>query len=226
MKPLIGIVARVEYPGGTHKLVINDEYRRKLISRGADVTLILPHGLIDYGDVPSKEQTPLTPDEEASIIRQINQCDGILMPGGFKTNNFDLFIMDYCIRNDIPCFGICLGMQILSFYKKEEIANDKNETEINHCVEDVDYVHEVTIDKNSKLYSIIGEEKFMVNSRHNYHAKDNPLFDNVAYAPDGILEAIEMKDKKFIIGVQWHPEGLDDENSNKLFDYFINTCNN
>ena len=53
-----------------------------------------------------------------------------------------------------------------------------------------------------------------------------PLFDNVAYAPDGILEAIEMKDKKFIIGVQWHPEGLDDENSNKLFDYFINTCKN
>ena len=224
MKPLIGIVARVEYPGGTHKLVLNDEYRRKLISRGADVTLILPHGLIDYGDVPSKEQEPLTEDEKASIIRQIMNCDGILMPGGFKTNKFDLFIMEYAIENDIPILGICLGMQILSFYKREEISNEKNDTSINHCMEDMTYVHQITVDKKSKLYSIVKEEQFLVNSRHNYHIKENTNFDVVAYAPDGIPEAIEMKDKKFVIGVQWHPEGLNDEQSNRLFDNFIKTC--
>ncbi len=224
MKPLIGIVARVEYPGGTHKLVLNDEYRRKLISRGADVTLILPHGLIDYGDVPSKEQEPLTEDEKASIIRQIKNCDGILMPGGFKTNKFDLFIMEYAIENDIPILGICLGMQILSFYKREEISNEKNDTSINHCMEDMTYVHQITVDKKSKLYSIVKEEQFLVNSRHNYHIKENTNFDVVAYAPDGIPEAIEMKDKKFVIGVQWHPEGLNDEQSNRLFDNFIKTC--
>jgi len=224
MKPLIGIVARVEYPGGTHKLVLNDEYRRKLISRGADVTLILPHGLIDYGDVPSKEQEPLTEDEKASIIRQIKNCDGILMPGGFKTNKFDLFIMEYAIENDIPILGICLGMQILSFYKREEISNEKNDTSINHCMEDMTYVHQITVDKKSKLYSIVKEEQFLVNSRHNYHIKENTNFDVVAYAPDGIPEAIEMKDKKFVIGVQWHPEGLNDEQSNRLFDTFIKTC--
>ena len=224
MKPLIGIVARVEYPGGTHKLVLNDEYRRKLISRGADVTLILPHGLIDYGDVPSKEQEPLTEDEKASIIRQIKNCDGILMPGGFKTNKFDLFIMEYAIENDIPILGICLGMQILSFYKREEVSNEKNDTSINHCMEDMTYVHQITVDKKSKLYSIVKEEQFLVNSRHNYHIKENKNFDVVAYAPDGIPEAIEMKDKKFVIGVQWHPEGLNDEQSNRLFDNFIKTC--
>jgi len=224
MKPLIGIVARVEYPGGTHKLVLNDEYRRKLISRGADVTLILPHGLIDYGDVPSKEQEPLTEEEKASIIRQIKNCDGILMPGGFKTNKFDLFIMEYAIENDIPILGICLGMQILSFYKREEISNEKNDTSINHCMEDMTYVHQITVDKKSKLYSIVKEEQFLVNSRHNYHIKENTNFDVVAYAPDGIPEAIEMKDKKFVIGVQWHPEGLNDEQSNRLFDTFIKTC--
>ena len=224
MKPLIGIVARVEYPGGTHKLVLNDEYRRKLISRGADVTLILPHGLIDYGDVPSKEQEPLTEDEKASIIRQIKNCDGILMPGGFKTNKFDLFIMEYAIENDIPILGICLGMQILSFYKREEISNEKNDTSINHCMEDMTYVHQITVDKKSKLYSIVKEEQFLVNSRHNYHIKENTNFDVVAYAPDGIPEAIEMKDKKFVFGVQWHPEGLNDVQSNRLFDNFIKTC--
>ena len=225
MKPLIGIVARVEYPGGTHKLVINDEYRRRLISKGADVTLILPQGLIDYGDVPSREQEPLTQDEKDSIIRQIKNCDGILMPGGFKTNNYDLFIMEYAIDNDIPILGICLGMQILSFYKKEEIGNDKNETDINHCLPEYTYVHQVTVDTKSKLYSIVKEDKFLVNSRHNYHARPNDNFDVVAYAPDGIPEAIEMKNKKFVIGVQWHPENLHDEQADRLFDSFLASCN-
>lgn len=46
--------------------------------------------------------------------------------------------------------------------------------------------------------------------------------DCVAYSEDGIIEAIEDKTKRFFIGVQWHPESLiNDEYSNKLFDYFI-----
>ena len=224
MKPLIGIVARVEYPGGTHKLVLNDSNRSKLISRGADVTLILPTGKIDYGDVKTEEQGELSLDEKKSLLRQLKNCDGILMPGGFKTNNFDLFIMNYAIENDIPVLGICLGMQILSFYKRDEISNEKNETNINHCLIDEPYVHEVIIDKNSKLYSIIKKEKISVNSRHNYHAKPNSNFNTVAVAPDGIPEAIEMPDKKFVIGVQWHPEDMDDENANVLFDTFIKAC--
>ena len=44
----------------------------------------------------------------------------------------------------------------------------------------------------------------------------------VAYSEDKVLEAIEDSSKKFFIGVQWHPESLmEDENSKKLFDYFI-----
>ena len=35
-----------------------------------------------------------------------------------------------------------------------------------------------------------------------------------------------MKDKKFVIGVQWHPEDMDDETSKKLFEYYINCCKN
>ena len=34
--------------------------------------------------------------------------------------------------------------------------------------------------------------------------------------------SVEDKNKKFFVGVQWHPEDLDDENSDKLFNYFIN----
>ena len=223
-KPLIGIVARVEYPGGTHKLVLNDEYRRKLISMGADVMMIIPSQLIDYGDVKYEEQKDLSTDEKEMIIRQIKMCDGVLLPGGFKTNLFDMFIIDYLIEHDIPTLGICLGMQQMANYKKEKLWNDKNESEINHFNLDSNEVHVVKIDKKSKLYEIIGKEEIMVNSRHNFHIVGNDLYDNVAYAPDGYVEAIEMKNKKFNIGVQWHPEGMEDGSSNKLFNSFIDAC--
>lgn len=85
-----------------------------------------------------------------------------------------------------------------------------------------DYVHDVTINKNSMLYKILGEERIKVNSRHNKCVPSTKL-DISAYSEDGIIEGIEDKTKKFFIGVQWHPETLmEDRYSNKLFDHFIN----
>lgn len=223
MKPLIGIVARAEYPGGTKHLAVNEAYRIKLINHGADTFMILPPQPIDYSEVRFKEQKPLSNEDKESIIRLLKMCDGVLLPGGFKTNNFDRFIAEYVIDNDIPTLGICLGMQILANYKVPIMVNDENKSNINHKVEE-GYVHDVILDKTSKLYSIVGGERFKVNSRHNYHIKSNYSFDAVAHAEDGIIEAIEMKDKKFMIGVQWHPENLEDEYANKLIDAFIEAC--
>jgi len=46
--------------------------------------------------------------------------------------------------------------------------------------------------------------------------------DCVAYSEDNVLEAIEDKNKKFFMGIQWHPESLmEDTYSRRLFDYFI-----
>ena len=139
----------------------------------------------------------------------------------------DEIVIDYAIRCDKPLFAICLGMQALSkvLSGEKEKAYDntiKNNTLINHLEPNKDYVHSVIIDKNSKLYSIIGEEKIRVNSRHSYHV---PELDNTlvsARSSDGLIEGVELKDKKFIIGVQWHPESnLEDEHSKKLFKAFF-----
>jgi putative glutamine amidotransferase len=47
----------------------------------------------------------------------------------------------------------------------------------------------------------------------------------VAYAPDGIVEAVEAADGKPVIGVQWHPEAQQDEpHAQRLFDAFVRTC--
>ena len=223
MRPLIGIVARVEFPGGTKRLTVREEYRREIHRHGGNALAILPPEDIDYTNTRMLSQKDLGDEEKEQLIDQIKLCDGIVMPGGFKVNKFDRFICEYAIDNNIPILGICLGMQIMANYKVENYWVDINATGINHKVE-TGYVHNVTLDKDSKLYSIIGEEKFKVNSRHNYHALPNKLFDIVALSDDNVIEAIEMKDKKFTIGVQWHPEDLEDEESNKIFRAFIDSC--
>lgn len=221
-KPIIGIIARVENPGNTGKLVVEEKYREMIINHGGNPFAVLPSQPIDYTCTKGSEQPELTDEEKNMIISQIKIADGLLLPGGIKINKFDRFIVEYAIENNIPILGICLGMQTIANYKKDLVLEENN-TFINHNVED-GLAHSVTLDKNSKLYNIIGIERFDVVSKHSRHVQPNPLLDVVAVSDDNIIEAVEMKDKTFCIGVQWHPDSMDDETSNRLLDYFINAC--
>ena len=106
----------------------------------------------------------------------------------------------------------------------EEVKLEENDSFINHNQSNNDeLVHEVIIDKNSRLYQIIGEEKIMVNSFHKMHSTDNHVYRTVARSLDGQVEALEYPGKTFNLGVQWHPEiSYDfDLNSRKLIDAFL-----
>ena len=69
--------------------------------------------------------------------------------------------------------------------------------------------HNVTIDKNSRLFQILKKKKIKSNSFHHQAVKKvAPNFKITAKADDGIIEAIEYTKNRFILGIQWHPEGL------------------
>ena len=220
--PIIGVVLRVEYPGDTHRLTLKEEIRRAIINNGGTPIGIVPPQNIDYTTVTYKSQEDLTEKDKNMLIEELKLCDGILMPGGFRANKFDMFILDYAIVNDIPILGICLGMQIMSNYKRDVFKNEKNDSFIEHKGEG--YMHEVTLDKSSKLYSIIKKDRFKVTSRHLYHILPNDNYVVSSLSDDNYIESIEMKDKKYHIGVQWHPESSNDEISNKIFKSFIEAC--
>ena len=85
------------------------------------------------------------------------------------------------------------------------------------------YSHDVLIKNNTKLKEILKEDRIPVNSVH--YDIVNFDFDTLvvnAISDDGILEGVEYPNKKFIVGVQWHPEYLIDENSLKILNEFIN----
>ena len=223
MKPIIGMIARVEYPGNTGKLVMNEVYRRTVIKYGGNPIVIMPPQDINYTETKYDDQEELTKEEKNMLIEQIKLCDGIIMTGGFKINKFDRFISEYATDNDIPLLGICLGMQIMANYKKKLWVVENNSF-ITHRKEDNKCHHKVTLDKNSKFYSIVKSDRFVVNSRHFYHVEPNEEYDIVAVSDDNYIEAIEKKDKKFNIGVQWHPEDMDDDTSERLFEAFFKCC--
>ena len=84
--------------------------------------------------------------------------------------------------------------------------------------------HQVTIQKDTPLYHILKKEQMGVNGYHHQAVKTlSPDFQKTAISEDGLIEGIYMPSRKFIMGVQWHPEFSYevDENSRKIIHAFV-----
>ncbi len=78
MKPIIGIVSRVSYPGGTKELCVEEDYRNTIIKYGGNPIMILPPQEIDYTSERYNDQGELTEKEKDMLINQIKLCDVII----------------------------------------------------------------------------------------------------------------------------------------------------
>ena len=145
----------------------------------------------------------------------IDLCSCFILQGGSDYYDIDIEITKYLHQKNIPTLGICLGMQTMAMAFNGIMAD------IDNHKSDKLYVHEVNIDKNSKLYNIIKKDNIMVNSRHKSYIINTDL---KVSGKANIIEAIEDTDKYFFIGVQWHPETLMDESSILLFNNFFSSA--
>lgn len=228
-KPIIGIVGRPnKIMSGYSVMSVNETLREAIIRAGGIPIIILPPQNVDYEESKPKLMERLTDEEKEILISQIKLCDGIVMPGGFKWYEYDLFVANYLKDNDIPTLGLCMGMQLLAYIDNigKEVENNnlhKIETKINHFQTGVSEVHDVTLVKGTILRKIFGSEKIIVNSRHNYGVTNVNNAVISAYSKDNVIEAIEFPDNKFIVGIQWHPESILDikPENQKIFDKLV-----
>lgn len=182
---------------------------------------------------------------DKNIADKLSNCDAILVPGGFGNRGVDgkLTAIMYARKNNIPFFGICLGMQLATIeYARNVLGiNDANSDEFakdgtllitkmsewlkNGIKEmrgkDADLGgtmrlghYPCVLQKDSKANAIFGSDQVMERHRHRYEfsTKWRPQFEdgNFVFAgtsPDNqVVEMIELKDHKWFVGCQFHPE--------------------
>lgn len=176
---------------------------------------------------------PLWVGEEPSpSLRSINR----------ERDEAELLTVSLAYNRNIPILGICRGIQVLAsalggtvdqdiaeaFFASHSV-NNSGQTQhalIKHS-QDADRnepTHTVKISKDTTLYSIYNTEYLAVNSMHHQAVRSGGKRFNVsAIAPDGVIEAIESNEFKPIMGVQWHPEWLEESGKN-LFSWLVKSA--
>ena len=190
-------------------------------------------------------------DDEFCLRVIAKKLDGIILTGGvdvdpmlFDENphqklgkicplrdTVEIFLVKEMMRLKKPILGICRGMQVLNVALGGSIIQDIPTDLPNAIKHQQDApgwyaTHKIDIiDSYSWLSQIFKKSTVMVNSYHHQSLKDiAPDFKISAKAPDGVIEAIELKDRDvFCVGVQWHPEEMCDKSPDqqRIFEYFL-----
>lgn len=232
-KPLIGITTyNTKNPYGRDISAVQHTYIRAVTQAGG-VPILIPAIL------PADDLTQL-----------YNRLQGILFSGGGdislkyfngedhpKIDSVDehrdvteLSLLRQSVEHEKPFLAICRGLQVMNValggtlytHIPDQVPNSLKH---NHD-EFITLAHPVNIDEDSKMAEIFGETLLQVNSLHHQAIKD--LASNlriVGHAPDGMVEAVELPDHPYAIGVQWHPEWLTDQiPMQKLFKSFVDAA--
>lgn len=190
---------------------------------------------------------------EATVDSYLRTIDGLILSGGGwfvgrryegrdlpglrelapRRFRFETMLLRKALAMDLPILGICRGHQMIA-----RVTGGRCYSQIDrrvpgarpHLVEGVPLgrrpVHSIVIVPGTKLFSIVGRTVVGVNSLHRQAVERvAPPFVVSARADDGIVEAIESREHRFVMGVQFHPELLVDEPAwHRLFQAFVGAC--
>ncbi len=228
-KPIIGIIGKVQpkYKEDLwHRIDEVDEIRYLVVKNGGIPIVLLPtENTLNFNDNDIKDGTILNKEEICDLQKQIDLCDGFILQGGLYSCNYEIEIAKIVLELDKPLLGICAGFNNILRALGTNVIEDKSNL---HNYYDINYRHKVNLDKNSLLYNIVGKETINVNSIHSMIASKEMVdgFANISsYSEDGLVESFEVPNKRFVMGIKWHPElMLDEKYVDRLFDTFINKC--
>lgn len=174
----------------------------------------------------------LLPPNQLDPSRILDVVDGLILSGGGDINpilygddfhpkvysinaerdDFELALAKLALNTEIAVLGICRGMQMLNVASGGDLVlhvPDIYGIDVNHRNDTISspIEHSIEIEPTSRLAEIMGTTKTSVVSWH-HQAVQNiaPGWRSVAYAEDGLVEAIECEYHPWMVAVQWHPE--------------------
>lgn len=224
MKPVIGIVAKPATEIDMwHYMGVVDEIRAVLVKNGALAVGVLPaEGRVEFKLDEEPDNYVLTEDEKHDLGAILDRLDGVVLEGGLVSNQYEEEIAKLCLARDMPILGICSGFNNFVRALGGKVYIDANTF---HNQFGVKIAHEVEIVEDSRLFEILREKRMKVNSIHTCIAKEEELANCVAVAKcplDDTVEAVEVRGKKFAMGIKWHPELMG--SMDPIFAEFIGAC--
>ena len=223
-KPIIGIVGKPQCDDVIwNKICISNEIKDAVNKNGGVAIGIIPQSKIKEGKSFSYQNYYLDEKSLNDLFSTIDLCNGIILEGGITICDYEQEIAKYCIENNIPLLGICCGCINMALATGGSISLENYDylKEKHFSLSNME-MHDVIINKDSKLYSMIKKDKFIVNSIHKCKIDNPGAYSIKGLANDNIIELLEFDGKGFNIGVQWHPEFIDDkEEENQIFKEFI-----
>jgi len=234
--PLIGVTAsHLTSKSGLVYASVPEAYFQSIIRAGG-VPVMFPYGL--------------NPQLEAEFTSHL---DGVLFSGGgdihpsfynsqdhplvdevdTSRDELELELLHQTIASGKPFLGICRGLQLVNVALGgslfEDILDQRPEALRHQYAPEYprDYLaHQVRLEAGSQLGELIPHPEIQVNSLH-HQGIDRlaPGLRASGYAPDGLIESVELPGYPFGLAVQWHPEWLkDDPDMQNLFSTFIHSC--
>jgi putative glutamine amidotransferase len=215
--PLIGITTSVTVGKVPERAYVNGAYIRAVQAAGGIPVLLTPH---------------FTPEVQAALWQRL---DGLLLTGGGDIepgrfgeprhptvddvaparDELEIGLTRRALADDVPLLAICRGIQVLNVALGGTLVQDiaselpgalaHSQTAPRH-----EPTHAVKVmGEGTRLGRVLGAAEIAVNSLHHQALKRlGEGLSPVAWAPDGVIEGVEMPGERFVLGVQWHPEEL------------------
>jgi putative glutamine amidotransferase len=205
----------------------------------------LDAALIPYDYVRAVERAGgralLVPPSADGVEETLDALDGLVLSGGNdvdpdaygaeaheETNatrperdRGELALLEGALARDLPVLAVCRGFQVLNVARGGDLVQhlpDVVGSEQHREVKGVFSDHGVKIDDGSRLGSVLGDRAPVKSHHHQGVGRVGDGLVEVAWADDGTIEGLEDPERRFAVGVLWHPEAGEDQ---KLFEALV-----
>jgi len=175
----------------------------------------------------------VVPPTEEGVEETLDALDGLLLSGGSdldpslygadahaetrhvrpERDRAELALLRGALARDLPVLAVCRGSQVLNVARGGDLVQHLPETVGNEAHRETAGVfsqHGVKVDLDSRLGGIIGDSVEVKSHHHQGYGELGEGLRIVARAEDGTIEAVEDPERRFAVGVLWHPEEGED----------------
>ena len=183
----------------------------------------------------------LVPPSEDGVEETLQALDGLLFSGGSDLDpglyhqepheetfgiheardRAELALLEAALERDMPVLAICRGSQVLNVARGgdlvqhlPEVVGDEKHKHTPGTFAD----HDVTLEEGTRLGSLLGDHAPVKSHHHQGIGRIGEGLRVAAHAEDGTVEAVEDPDRRFAVGVLWHPEAGEDA---RLFEELV-----